>query len=146
MPTAAKLVAAICLAALGYAASETVKTLMPDGTDFGIFTLVNAGIGFACGWLILGNRAGRGYSAALSNGFTGMVALVFWALFVQAAYEMVALALRRRFEGPVEAAAAVFEIMAEYGAVMLDLELILLLMLGAFLAGVLSEGAARRWR
>lgn len=146
MPTAAKLVAALCLAALGFAASEFIKTLMPASTDFGIFSYLNAALGFVCGWIIVGTRAGRGYSAAISNGFTGMVALVFWGLFIQAANEMTRLAMRHRYDGPVEALAAIFQIMVDYGAILLNIGVILLLLVGSILAGLLSEAAAKRWR
>ncbi len=146
MPTAAKMVAALCLAALGYAASEMIKTLLPASTDFGIFSLVNAVLGFLCGWIIVGTRAGRGFSAAISNGFTGMVALVFWGLFIQAANEMTRLAMRHRYDGPVEALAAVFEIMVDYGKDMLNPGLLLLLLVGSIVVGLISELAGKHWR
>ncbi|MDA7426015.1 TrgA family protein [Thalassococcus lentus] len=146
MPTAAKMVAALCLAALGYAASEMIKTLLPASTDFGIFSLVNAVLGFLCGWIIVGTRAGRGFSAAISNGFTGMVALVFWGLFIQAANEMTRLAMRHRYDGPVEALAAVFEIMVDFGKDMLNPGLLLLLLVGSIIVGLISELAGKHWR
>jgi hypothetical protein len=146
MPTAAKLVAALLLGALGLVASEVIKTILPASTDFGMFSLVNTAIGFVCGWIIVGNRAGRGFSAAISNGFTGMVALVFWGLFVQAANEMTRLAMRHRYDGPVEALADVFQIMVDYGAQMLNAQLLLLLLLGSIGVGLLSEIASRHWR
>ena len=146
MPTAAKLVAALCLAALGFLASEMVKTLMPASTDFGIFTWVNVILGVLVGWIVVGTRAGRGFSAAISNGFTGVVVLVFWGLFVQAANEMTRQAMRHHYDGMVEAAVDVFALMAEYGATLLNLQMILLLLLGAIATGIISETAARRWR
>ncbi|MDJ0822329.1 MAG: TrgA family protein [Paracoccaceae bacterium] len=146
MPTAAKLIAGLCLAALAFATSELIKTLLPASTDFGIFSLLNTGIGFVCGWLIIGGRAGRGMSAAISNGFTGTVALVFWGLFIQAINEMTGLAMRHRYDGPVEALAAVFEILIEFGQQMIDPRVILLLLVGSIVSGVLTELAAGRWR
>ncbi|KUF09058.1 TrgA family protein [Pseudoponticoccus marisrubri] len=146
MPTAAKLVAALCLALLALVASEMIKGLMPDGTAFGSFTLVNMVIGVLMGWFVIGARSGRGLSAAISNGFTGTVALVFWGLFVQAVNEMVRLALGRRYDSPLEAIGAVFELIAEYGEILLHGPLIALLIIGGILAGLAAEMAAKRWR
>lgn len=146
MPTAAKLVAAICLAALGYAVSEIIKTMMPASTDFGAFSIVNAVIGFLCGWLVVGTRAGRGQSAAISNGFTGTIALVFWGLFIQASNEMVARAFARKYHTMIEAIVAVFEIGIDFGQKMMDVKIVLLLLAGGIVTGIVTEFAARRWR
>ena len=146
MPTAAKLVAGLCLAVLAFATSELIKTILPASTDFGIFSILNAGIGFVCGWLIIGGRAGRGMSAAISNGFTGTVALVFWGLFIQAINEMTGLAMRHRYDGPIEAFAGTFEILVDFGQQIIEPRVILLLLVGGVVTGILAEFAAGRWR
>jgi hypothetical protein len=146
MFTAARLIAALCMAALGYIGSQYVHRLLPDILNFGILDYVNAGLGFLCGWLIVGPRAGRGMSAAISHGITGTAALIFWGLFVQSLNEMVHLSLRHRYHGAMEAAAAVFEIMVDYGALLLDPGFILLAVVGAVVTGFLTEVAARNWR
>lgn len=146
MPTAAKLVAALCLAALAFATSEIIKTLLPASIDFGIFSYVNTAIGLVIGWVVVGNRAGRGYSAAISNGFTGMVFLVFWGLFVQGVNEMTRLAMRHHYDGMFEAFVAIFQIMSDYALQMLDIKVILTLLLGCIVTGILAEFAANRWR
>ena len=115
MPTAAKAIAALCLAALGYVASEFVKTLLPEIQNFGIFSEFNAALGLLVGWIVVGRRAGRGTKDAIANGLTGVAALIFWSLFINASNEMFQLSLKRRFSGPVEAFAAIFEIGIEYG-------------------------------
>ncbi|MEN9059902.1 TrgA family protein [Ponticoccus litoralis] len=146
MPTAAKLVAALCLAALGYVASDLIRPLLPASTDFGLFNHVNGLIGLVMGWRVVGRRAGRGMSAAIGNGFTGTAALVFWGLFVQATYEMVRRSFARHYDSIVEAIAAIFELMLEYGEIMLDARVILALLLGGIASGILAEIAAGRWR
>jgi hypothetical protein len=146
MPTAAKLVAALCFAALAYVVSELIKPLMPASTVLGYFSIVNAGIGLLCGWIIVGSRAGRGSSAAISNGVTGTVALVFWGLFIHATNEMVANAFARKYRTMVEATVSIFEIGIEYGTIMLDVRVILTLLAGGIVAGMLAEFAAGRWR
>jgi hypothetical protein len=146
MFTAAKLIAALSLAAVGYLTSDAIRPLFHENTDFGLFNYVNAGIGFLCGWYIVGTRAGRGYSAALSNGLTGAVALVFWGLFVQACNEMVDRSMRRFYDSPFEAVAAIFEIGIEFGARMGDVRVLTTLLVGGLATALLAEVAARRWR
>lgn len=146
MPTAARLFSAICLAVLGFLVSELIKGVMPERTAFGIFSLLNAGIGAVVGWVVVGSRAGRGLSAGISNGITGTVALVLVGLGVQAINEMVRLAMRNRFDGPVEAFAAIFEIAIEYAAILVDGGIIGLLIVGALITGVVSEFAAKNFR
>ena len=72
MPTAPKALAAFCLAVLGYLASELVKTLVPEITNFGNFSYVNMALGALVGWIVVGKRAGRGTKEAIGNGLTGM--------------------------------------------------------------------------
>jgi hypothetical protein len=149
MPTAARLVAAIVLAAVGWFASELVKPLIETQTgrtQFGGLSLINLVLGALCGWIVIGKRAGRGHSAAIGNGLTGGAVLVFWALFVQAVREMVDRSLARRYDGPVEAIAAIFELAVEYGAFLLDTQMLVTLVGGAILAGLAAEFAAGRWR
>lgn len=146
MPNAARLVAALCLAVLAFIVSGQVMPRMPEGTDFGYFTYVNMGLGLICGWVVMGKRAGRGITAAINNGLTGIAALVFWALFVQGCYQMVHLAMRNRFDGPFEAIFAVLKIGMDYGMVLLVPNILVTLLIGALVSGVATEFAWRNWR
>lgn len=146
MPTAAKAIAALCLAALGFLASELIKTLLPEITNFGSFSQFNAFVGAVVGWFVVGTRAGRGTRDAIANGLTGVAALIFWAVFFHASYEMIQLALKRRFDGPVEAFSAIFSIGIEYGAILMNPMLIATFLVGALLTGYFSEYAARQWK
>ena len=147
MPDAARLAAAICLALIAFIVSGQVMPLMPEGTDFGWFTWVIVALGLICGWVIMGKRAGRGTTAAINNGLTGVAMMVFWALFVQGCYEMFDRAMRNRYDGPFEALAAIFEIAAmEYGVVLLVPNIIFTLLVGAILAGFATDYAKKRWR
>ncbi len=146
MPTAAKAIAALCLAALGYLASELVKTLLPVSTYFGNFSIYNALIGACVGWIVVGTRAGRGTRDAIANGLTGVAALIFWCVFVHASLEMFDQSMKRRFDGPVEAFSAIFEIGIEYGALLMNPMMISTFLVGALLTGYFSEYAARRWK
>lgn len=146
MFTAARLIAALCLAILAWLASDYVMGLMPERENFGMFAYANTVIGFLCGWVIVGPRAGRGGAAAISHGVTGVVAAILWALFLHATNEMVDLAMRHRYDGALDAFAAIFEIAVEYGALLLDTGFIMLMVIGAVVVGVLPEIASRHWR
>lgn len=146
MPDAARLVAALSLALIAFVVSGQIMPLMPEGTNFGWFTYVNMALGIVCGWIVMGKRAGRGITPAINNGLTGVAALVFWGLFVQGAYEMVRLAMRNRFDGPLEALSAIFEIGLDYGMTIFVPSVLLSLLVGAVLAGLATEFAWRNWR
>jgi len=146
MPTAARLVAAALLAILGFYMAEQVKALLPEGMYTGKMSEVTAGLGLLTGWIVLGSRAGRGWTAGINNGITATVVLVFWALFVFGAYKMIIDALARRFRDPMEAFAEVFLKMYEYASYLADTNIILSLLIGAVVAGLLTEMAGRAWR
>ncbi len=146
MPTAARLVAALLLAALAVAVSEMVKPLLPDGTDFGYFTWVNAVLGVLCGWLIVGWRVGHGIGVSVGTGLTGMAALVFWAIFIQAGYEMLRISLRGRYGGPVEALEDMLRIAIDHAQLLLTPHIVATLLTGGIVSGVAAELANRWWR
>ncbi|MEY8830791.1 TrgA family protein [Sedimentitalea sp. XS_ASV28] len=146
MPTSSRLVAGICLALLAFVLSRQIMPLMPEGMNFGYFIHVNMVIGFLVGWSIMGSRAGRGITAAINNGLTGAVVLIFWGLFVQSCYGMVDQAMNDRFDGPLEALLAIFDIAAGYLTVILVPIVIATTLVGGALSGLASELAWRRWR
>lgn len=146
MPNAARLVSALSLALIAYIVSGLIMPLFPEGKYFGWFTHVNVGLGLVVGWVVMGRRAGRGITAAINNGFTGMVSLVFWALFVQGCYEMIRLAMRNRYDGPLEAVTGIFKIGIDYSLFILTPGIISTLLIGAVLAGLATEYAWRKWR
>lgn len=146
MLTAPRLVAAVLLAVVGYLASELIKPLMPEGKDFGYFSYLNAVLGAFTGWIVIGKRVGRGVSPAIGHGFTAAVALAFWGLFVQSGNEMLRLALRRRYDGPLEALTDMFRIGIEFAVTMATVPVWGTLLLGGILAAFMAEVASRHWR
>ncbi|MBT3140357.1 tellurium resistance protein [Phaeobacter gallaeciensis] len=146
MPTAARLVAAVCLALIAFLVSGMVIPLMPEGMDFGYFTWVNVVLGVLCGWIVMGKRAGHGLTGAINNGLTGGAALIFWGLFVQGTYEMVRRAMKNRYDGPFEALLSIFEIGFEYGTTIFVPNIIATVLVGSVLAGLATEQAWRQWR
>lgn len=146
MPTAARLVAALSLAILGFVVSGQIKGLMPEGTGFGYFTYVNIGLGIITGWRLVGARIGRGVVGALNNGITGMAVMVMAGLVLQGAVKMFDLAHRRIYDDPFEAVGDVFANALEYFFIMAVPHVLITLVVGGALAGLLTENAARRWR
>jgi len=147
MPTAAKLVAAILFALMGYLVAEAFKPTMPEGTRFGYFSLICAALGLACGWQVMGKLAGRGYGVALTSGLQTVVTFAFLALLGFSVDLMIERALDLRYRDDViKALLAVIDLMLENGARMLAVPVWGTLLAGAVLGGVATEWVAKRWR
>jgi len=145
MPTAARLVAAVSFAGLAYLVSGMIVPLLPDGTQTGMFGVINAIAGFICGWKIMGPRAGHGLRGAIGGGLTTTVAMVVLALFIHASSEMVKLSLRKAYKGATEAVVAVFEIGLDFAVLIATPEVIGTLFFGGILAGLVANAADKRW-
>jgi len=145
MPTAARIVAAVLLAALGWFVSELIKPLFPPEQQTGWFSEANAVIGFLVGWVFMGKRAGDTYSGALGYGLTGAVLLVIWGLFLHSFYEMIEKSLRKQYDQPLEAVVAIFEIMIKHAPVLINPIVIGTLLIGSMIIGVIVEFVGRRF-
>lgn len=145
MPTAARLMAAVSVAVTAFFLSLMVMPLMPESTDFGYFIPVNICLGLGVGWIAMGRRAGRGTTAAINNGLTGMFLLMLWGIGVQAINEMVRQAMRNRYDGPFEALVAIFQIGAEYAVIIATVPMGIALLVGTLVCGLLTEFADNRW-
>ncbi len=145
MPTAARLMGAICLAIVGFVISGMVMPLMPESTDFGYFIPVNIGLGLLAGWFVMGPKAGRGFTAAINNGLTGVFVLILWGVAVQAINEMVRLAMRNRYDNAFEALTASFQIGAEYAWMICTTPIGIALLICSVVSGLLTDFVANRW-
>lgn len=146
MPTAARLVAALCLAVVAFVLSGQIIPLLPESTYLGNFVPINVVLGALCGWFVMGKRAGRGITAGINNGLTGVFVLILWGLAVWASYEMFDLAMKNRYDNAFEAVIAIFQIAAEYGAIMFVSQIGITFVVGAVISGLLTEFASRKWR
>ena len=146
MPTAARLFSAVALAILAFIVSGQVMPLMPEGTDFGMFTYVNMAVGAVMGWVVVGKRAGRGLIPGITNGMTGTLAMMFWCLCIYGAYEMFSRAMDRRYDDPFESVMAIFELGFDYASMIFVQNIIVTLLIGGVLAGLAAEYAAKRFR
>ena len=145
MPTAAKLVAAICLAALGWVVADLIKPMLPEGTQVGLFSPITAGWGLVVGWTFAGKRLGDGTGTPIGIGIAAVVSQVFWVVLSFAGYEMIRLSTRLRYDGPVEALQDMFQIGIEYLWLAATPQVIGTVLVGGVVAGVVTGFAARRW-
>jgi hypothetical protein len=145
MPTAAKLTAGILWGALAWYVSNLMAPLFPEGTNLGWFAEFNAAIGVLCGWNVAGSRAKTTWSEAVGYGITATVALVFWCLFLHSLNEMIAYALRKLYDGPVEALIGVFAIMLDHTNLLLNPQVMATLIGGGILSGFVTEWVGRRF-
>jgi hypothetical protein len=146
MPKAARLVAALAFAALGYLAAEVFKNTMPERTVWGYFNSISAVIGLLCGWGVMGGLVGRGYQAAIGFGLRTMVQAVLLVVIVFSIYEAVLRSTRMRYDGPMEAVLGMFQFTLEYLNKMATQPMVGTLLLGGILGGVAAEWANRRWK
>jgi hypothetical protein len=145
MPTAAKLISAIILAAVGWLCAEMVKPLMPEGRDLTYLSPTCGVVGLFVGWWYLGPRADRGLGSSGANAGTTIFVQTFCTLFVFSFYEMIDNSLRKRYEGAVEAVQDVFVIGYETAVEYATAEIAATAILGAFIASTCAFYAARKW-
>ena len=145
MPTASKLVAAVCFALLGFIAAQTFAKHLPEGQPLGYFFEITAAIGFAVGWLTMGKQTRKGYTEAVNSGLVTALILVFWALLAFSLYFMLKQSTRMRYDGPGEAALGIFQLMFDYAKLLLVPDMLGVVLAGGIIAGVISEWAGKRW-
>lgn len=145
MPTAARLMAAICLALLGFVLSEMIMPLMPERSSFGYFVPTNMALGALAGWVVMGPRAGGGFVMGLSNGLTGTFILLLWGLATQSTLTMLKLSMQRRYDGLGEAVLAVLSIGAEYFLTMATIPIAIVVLVGGAISGFVTNYAEQNW-
>ncbi len=145
MPTGGKLIAAIAFAALAYFITDLVKPLLPEGSRVGWFSPVNAVIGLAMGWTIIGRGAGKTFRQSYGYGLTTLAAIAFWALLCWSGYEMIRRSARLYYDGPVDALQEMAQLFLDYGKLAAVQEVIWPAIVGALFMSWLTEFFARRW-
>lgn len=145
MPTASKLVAAVAYALLGFLAAQTFVKYLPEGTPLGYFREITAAIGFITGWLVMGKLTRKGYREAINTGLVTALILVFWALLAFSLYFMIKKSMRMMYDGPMEAVLGVFQLMFDYGKMLLVPDMLGVILVGGIVAGLITEWAGKRW-
>lgn len=149
MPTAGRLAAAALFGALFWHVSGLALPLFAaaQSPEPPWFVAINAGLAVVFGWVIAGGRAGRAtWTGAVGNGLTTAVAIAAVALFAHAFIRMIGLSWRMRYDGPVEAVADVFALMAETAAVVARQDVLVTVLVGAAVAGLITEWTGRNFR
>ena len=153
MPTPAKLVAALLMAAVGWLTCEMlVRYALPEGVKVGYLREIVAGIGLVVGWRMLGRQATgvRGRGDKLMNGLTmGLAgALVVAALSVtlHGFYAMIVESMGLAYDSPGEAFSAMVGFVWQDLVTMANPHVLATLFGGGALAGLLAGVAGRVWR
>lgn len=145
MPTAAKLVASMFFAALGYLLGDMVKPYLEEGVAYPYFSPGLAALGLLIGWRFTGYRIGRGLGGAVGIGLSTGFLFTFWALLLSSFYEMIRLSLRHAYDGPVEAIRGVIEIAVVFGVQVAQPDVVSTLIVGSVIGGYLTRIVATRW-
>lgn len=146
MPTAAKLIAAVLFAALAWIVSENVREVMPgEGRGATLLSPINALLGLAAGWRVLGNRAGDGYVPAVGYGLTTVCVIYFWSLLIWGCYEMIMRSIGGRYSGPFDAIEGLGDLMLDYSAMIVTPTIIGSAVFGSILCALVVEYFAHRW-
>lgn len=145
MPTAARLIAALTFCAVGFFAAEVYVPGLAEMHRKPWLTPVCAVSGLLCGWHIMGPLAGRGRVPSMATGLRTSLALMAATLLFLSVWQMLQLALRRRYDGVTEAVLGVMGLLATYGTALMRSDPLIVLIAGGLLGGLFAEWAARRW-
>ena len=148
MPTAAKLVAALWFAALGWLAANAHVPALGENASVGWFRELTGLLGLLVGWRVMGNLAGGGYVDAIGSGLRSSVTLAVLALLLFSAYLMVMKSMGSNAYGadPMVAVLDVFRILLDQARRMATVGVLGVLGLGGVAGGVVTEWAKRHWR
>lgn len=147
MPTAAKIIASVCIAFVAWVVSGLVKQGL-GLQNTGYFVVFSVLAGAACGWIILGRRADRGrlgVTVAIGVGLTAMAMTVFWVLATVALAESFDIAMSRRFHDPFKVIYNAYPIAMRYGTALVNSTVLTWLIAGGAITGVLAHVAGRKW-
>lgn len=137
MPTAAKLVAAIAFAAIGYALFVSMLAVYGDERVPQFLLPLCLGSGLAMGWVVCGKNA-MGLKSGVGNGYTAIVGQGFIIIFVLSFMVMINRSLRGRYDGPMDAVVAHFLLMYENAFKFATPEIGIIMLVGGFVGGALA--------
>ncbi len=145
MPTAARMIAAVIFALIGYLVAGEVKPLLPEGQPTNYLLPVSVIIPALCAWRIMGRLMGRGYVSAINTGIYASACGVVFCLLAFALGEMLKRSMRKQYDGPFEAITGMFGIVFDYGLLLVNPTILGYLLVGGAVTGVISEWAYKRW-
>ncbi|MEP5759663.1 MAG: TrgA family protein [Litoreibacter sp.] len=145
MPTAAKLVAAIILSLTGYLTTIAIRDFLPEEQPDNFLIPVSVIVPIFCAWLTLGRMVGGTYRNAINAGVYGVFVSIFYVVSTFAIAEMLKRSMKLRYDGPMEAVVSMFGIAVDYGAILLNPPVAMVLVGGAVVSGIATEWTDRRW-
>ena len=145
MPTAAKLIAAVAFAIVGYMAAAAYVPQLPESTRVGYFREITAFVGFVLGWFTLGPNAGKGYVDGVSLGLRTSMLVVFWTLLGFSINYMVLRSTKMIYDNAGVAVLDVPLLMVQYGKLAIAMPVITVLVVGGIAGGLITEFFGRRW-
>ncbi len=146
MPTAAKLVAALSFAFLAWVVCIVVEGVLPEGQRVGRLYPVSIAVGTLCGWFISGAAKRSSYFDAASTGIRTALTAVLASLFAFSVGTMIAISLRGRYRGPMDALLDIVNQFLDFGIMLAHAPVLVAIFLGGAIAGMITENAGRRWR
>ena len=137
MPTAARLTAAIAFAIVGYVIFATMVPIYGEDTVPRFLMALCIGAGLWAGWVLCGKNA-HSIASGIGTGYTAVLAQVFWILLIMSFVHMIDQAMRRRYDGPMDAVVDVFTIMYDNGMRFGSSDMITVILVGGFVGGALA--------
>lgn len=171
MPTAARLIAVLVLAFVGFFGAASVLPHLPEGHRAPWLWAIACAVAVLVGWLRLGPDAERRCRAsiqaqqagrrpgdlaaipapkrapfrAMANGLKAVIVLVVGVLLVTGLVDMLGRALARRYDGPVQALQDMVSLMLTQAQLLQYPDVAGMLVVGGLVAGLLTDWAARRF-
>lgn len=149
MPTAARLVAAVCLGAGAFIFVPVLIGIYPEEPfhyhESGLTKLFLA-IAVFVGWYGLGRKVNTGRGSGIGLGFRASLTMFAWALSILSIWYGIGKMRKHAYYEPVPAVLDMFEQLSEYAFFMLNGTLIGLLLGIGIVSGVLADSAAKRWK
>ncbi|WP_298491435.1 TrgA family protein [uncultured Maritimibacter sp.] len=146
MPTFARLVAAVLLAALGWVVATLAKPYFDEGTPLGMIEIVSAGWGLVTGWVFTAPKLDRGIGSAFAIGLSSAIVQAVLAIFTFSIRQMVILSFKMRYDTPMDAVAGVFENALDYAMTVAKPDVIAVAAIGGIAIGFVTRFVARRFR
>lgn len=152
MPTPARLVSALVMAALGFYGVVTLAGIvLPEGVTARGFAAIAALCGLVLGWVMLGRSAsgpndrGERFTVVVTAGMMTAVTLAVLLAVGQAFRAMILKSLTTAYREPWLAMEAWMDFIVTNMMMLSDPRMLLTIFVGGALCGVVAWGAGRGW-
>lgn len=146
MPTAGRLVAALCFGAMGAIAAFVGIPTLPEGTIIGYFVPFAGTTGVWLGWSLMGPKAGGRFSIALTQAIATTAVMIVFVILCISGWDMVERSMRLRYDGPGEALLDTANLFWGYLQWMAVAPVLQVLLIGTLASGIVTNIAARLWK